>query len=493
MAVGVALATAAATATATGLTATAAVRSDTSALTGAVTAEGVEAHLDALQAIADANGGTRASGTPGYTASVDYVTGLLEGAGYQVTEQEFDYQLFVENSDPVLSGYTATEDFLTMEYSGAGDVTAPLTAVDLTLPPAATPSSTSGCEDADFTGFPAGNIALLQRGTCTFREKVDNAIAAGAVAVVIFNEGQEGRTETLAGTLDPPQVSVPVLGTSFDVGVELSTVTSPVRVAVDVSVRTETTSNVVAQTTTGRTDRVVVAGAHLDSVPEGPGINDNGSGTATILETALQMAELGITPRNQVRFAFWGAEESGLIGSEYYVSQLTKKQQQAIAVYLNLDMVGSRNYGRFIYDGDGSGFGTSGPNGSDIVEGVFEDWFASRGLATEPTAFDGRSDYLAFITAGIPAGGLFTGAEDVKTAEQAALFGGDAGVAFDPCYHQACDDRDNVSAQAIDEMSDATAHAVLTFAMTTSAVNGTGKGKGTPPGAFDFHGNRLAR
>ena len=275
----------------------------------------------------------------------------------------------------------------------------------------------------------------------------------------------------------------------------------------------------IADTTTGRADRTVVVGAHLDSVTEGPGINDNGSGSATILEVAEEMSELGIQPRNRVRFAFWGAEESGLIGSEYYVSHLTKRELKDIAVNLNFDMVGSPNYVRFVYDGDASDTDSLGSTGSGVVEDVFVDYFASQGLASKPTAFDGRSDYDAFISVGIPAGGLFTGAEDMKTAEEAETYGGAADVAYDPCYHQACDSFTpladgadpaayaaieagyppgtlvgNLNTQALDEMSDATAHGTLTFAQTTSAVTGTGKGSGTPTSsAAKYHGSLLQR
>ncbi|HEY3485178.1 MAG TPA: M20/M25/M40 family metallo-hydrolase, partial [Ilumatobacteraceae bacterium] len=230
-------------------------------------------------------------------------------------------------------------------------------------------------------------------------------------------------------------------------------------------------------TKTGRTDRVVVVGAHLDSVPEGPGINDNGSGSATTLEIALQMAASGVEPENQVRFAFWGAEEAGLVGAEHYVTNLAARELKNIALNLNFDMLGSPNYVRFVYDGDGSD-GTAGPNGSGRIERVFTDYFASQGLATEPTAFDGRSDYGPFIAAGIPAGGLFSGAEGIKTADEAAAYGGSAGDPYDPCYHQACDDIDNLSDAALDELGDAAAHAVLVFAETQSAVNGTARSAG---------------
>lgn len=429
--------------------ATAAPTRDTTALRDAVTVEGILEHDLALQAIADANGGNRAAGTQGYADSVAYVADQLTGAGYEVTIQDFSYDRFVETSasleriSPDPRVYVPTEDFITMEYSGAGDVTAAVTPVDVSVPPPAAPGSTSGCEPEDFAAFPAGNIALVQRGTCTFRVKVDNAAAAGASGVIIFNEGQEGRTDTLSGTLDPPQAAVPTVGTSFAVGEELVNLSQAgpvtVRLAVEADIVTTTSQNVIADSPRGLNGRTVVVGAHLDSVPEGPGFNDNGSGTSAILEIALQMVELGIRPRNQVRFAFWGAEESGLIGSEYYVSQLGRQQIENILVNLNFDMVGSPNYARFVYDGDGSA-STPGPEGSARVEEIFNEYFAALGLATQPTPFDGRSDYRPFIDVGIPAGGLFTGAEGVKTEEQAALFGGVAGAAFDPCYHQACDD-----------------------------------------------------
>jgi Zn-dependent M28 family amino/carboxypeptidase len=266
-----------------------------------------------------------------------------------------------------------------------------------------------------------------------------------------------------------------------------------VRVATTTVTETRHTANLIADTNTGRTDRVVVVGSHLDSVPEGPGINDNGSGSSSDLEVALRMAELGIEPRNQVRFAFWGAEESGLIGSQFYVDSLSARELKNIAVNLNFDMVGSPNFVRFVYDGDGSAFGI-GDTGSGVVESVFNDYFASQSLPTEPTEFDGRSDYDAFQSVGIPAGGLFTGAEGIKTAAQAAIYGGTAGIAYDPCY-QACDTINNLSNTALDQMSDATAHGTLMFAQTTSAVQGTDKGtdKGKAKGHGQYQGSSLRR
>jgi Zn-dependent M28 family amino/carboxypeptidase len=225
-------------------------------------------------------------------------------------------------------------------------------------------------------------------------------------------------------------------------------------------------TNILADSPGGDPDKVVVVGAHLDSVVTGEGINDNGSGTATILEIAKQIKALKIKPRQKLRFAFWGAEENGLIGSEHYVDTLPDTELSKIYANLNFDMVGSPNYVRFVYDGDGSATGTSGPPGSAEIEGIFTSYFAGRNLATDPTAFDGRSDYGPFIAVGIPAGGLFSGAEGIKTAEQAAVYGGTAGVAYDPCYHAECDDINNLNVKALAELGDGAAHAVLTLAMT---------------------------
>ena len=370
-----------------------------------------------------------------------------------------------------------------MEYSGSGDVTAIAEGVDLILPPAPdADTSTIGCEAADFAGFTSGNIAVIQRGTCSFALKAQNAEAAGAVGAIIFNEGQPGRTAAFLGTLGGPGATVPVVGAAFDVGEELAAGGVTVRMFVNATSENRNTTNVIAETPGGRDDRVVVVGAHLDSVPEGPGINDNGSGSAAILEVALKMAELRIEPRNKVRFAWWGAEESGLLGAQFYVDNLSKRDIKNIALNLNFDMIGSPNFVRFVYDGDGSATPLAGPNGSKNIEQVFLNYFDELAddepLPTEPTAFDGRSDYGPFIAVGIPAGGLFTGADGIKTEAEAAIYSGTAGDQYDPCYHLACDTFNNVSEEVLDQNSDAVAHAVLTFAMTTSSVNGTDKGKG---------------
>jgi aminopeptidase S len=231
--------------------------------------------------------------------------------------------------------------------------------------------------------------------------------------------------------------------------------------------------NLIADWPGGDTGSVVMLGAHLDSVSSGAGINDNGSGSAAVLETALAVARAGYQPDKHLRFAWWGAEELGLVGSKHYVNNLSSTDRSRIDGYLNFDMVGSPNAGYFVYDDD------------PAIEKVFKDWFASKGVPTEiETEGDGRSDHASFKNAGIPVGGLFTGAGRIKTSAQAQKWGGTAGQAFDRCYHSSCDTTSNINDTALDRNSDAAAHAVWTLS----------SGATTPPpggGTFENTGDHA--
>jgi len=453
-----------------------------------VTLEGVREHQAQFQKIAENNDdpfypGTRAAGTRGYADSVSYVAGLLEAAGYHVTLDEFEFEFIfpaiLHQLTPVDAEY-ATGAFT---GSGNGDVTGNVIPVDINLVPPR--DSTSGCELSDFEGLDfsgPNDIALIQRGTCTFADKAVNAESVGAEAVVIFNQGNDPtREDLIIGTLEPAVVNIPVVGASFADGVALAQEGSTARVRVDPT-ETRTDVNVIAELPGKNADNVVMAGAHLDGVTAGPGINDNGSGSAALLETALMMANL--KPENTLRFAWWGAEELGLIGSTAYVEGLSQAELDRIALYLNYDMVGSPNYIFMVYDADESTFPApvTVPPGSTAIEDLYESYFTWIGEPYDDAEFSGRSDYQAFIEAGIPSGGLFTGAEGRKTAQQQMIWGGTVDAQFDPCYHAACDTIDNVDLHALEVNSDLIAFAMLTFAYSTEAVNGVpGKRVPGPP------------
>ncbi|MGR0320001.1 M28 family metallopeptidase [Agromyces sp. ZXT2-3] len=440
-----------------------------------VDADGAMEHLEALQAIADDNDDNRAAGTSGYEASVDYVVEVLEAAGWDVSIDEFPYTYVGPSTLTQLTPVSAEYETGPFTGSGAGDVTAAVTPVDLQLGLGNT--STSGCEAADFAGFTAGTIALIQRGTCPFADKALNAEAAGAAGVIIFNQGNDAtdaRNDLIVGTLGGSDiVDIPVVGASYEQGVALSQAGSTANIFVPAP-ESRPQKNVIAEKTGVNDDNVVMAGAHLDSVQAGPGINDNGSGSASLLELAENLSKL--EPQNTIRLAWWGAEESGLIGSEEYVAELSQEEQDRIALYLNFDMVASPNYIFMVYDGDESGWlapaGVPIPDGSIEIEKLFESYYTSVGEPYDDAQFSGRSDYDAFIRVGIPAGGLFTGAEVVKTEEQAAIWGGVAGESYDQCYHQACDTIDNVNEHALDVNVDAIALAVLAYSYSTESVNG---------------------
>jgi len=469
----------------------------TSKIMRCVQVENVREHQKAFQKAADENGGNRAAGTPGYDQSAEYVYRELEEAGYSPVRQFFDFSFFqllgpssFEQASPNPTSYVDQTDYDVMTFSGSGDTgTVDITPVDLSLDDR--DASTSGCEAEDFDGFPAGTIALTQRGACSFAQKAQNAEDAEAVGLIVFNQGNTpDREGLLFGTLGGPGSNIPVVGTTFAVGDALSKGATG-SLVVDALSETRTTYNVLAETRGGRDDRVIMVGGHLDSVPEGPGVQDNGTGSAAILEVAIQMRK--VNPRNKVRFAWWGAEEFGLLGSDYYITDLFFNDPETldgIALYLNFDMVGSPNYAFFVYDGDGDAFGLVGPPGSDHIEATFEKFYKKQKQKSEPTAFSGRSDYAAFIQPGveIPAGGLFTGAEGIKTPEQVAKFGGTAGEQYDPCYHIACDTFDNISMKALDINSDAIGYATITYAQAKNIFDQKPKKRSSGAGSLSGGG-----
>jgi Zn-dependent M28 family amino/carboxypeptidase len=422
------------------------------------------AHLRAFQDIAATHGGHRAAGTPGYDRSADYVADQLRAAGYEVSFEEFTFPFSQERSPPVLAVSGAAshprEALRTLQHSASADVTAPLQAVDLGLDEDSLPPSTSACEREDFAGFVKGRIALVRRGTCPFQVKVEHAVAAGAVGVVIMNEGRDGQTGTFGGRLAGP-APVPVLGTTTEVGRALARAAeapegAALRLAVDIESGTRTTRNVIAAPPGLAPGEIVAVGAHLDSVPEGPGINDNASGSAAVLEAALRLAG-EVRP---IRFAFWGAEERGLLGSRHHVSGLDEAARRRSALYVNLDMVGSPHPVRILR----SRIETAPGLATDIRQGLAT-FFRERGLPAEEHMSGndrrgGGSDDASFAREGIPTVMLYTGAGEAKSEAQAEQFGGAAGQPFDPCYHKTCDTLDNIDPAVLRQMADALVHAL---------------------------------
>jgi Zn-dependent M28 family amino/carboxypeptidase len=442
-------------------------------LSDSITAEAIAAHLLALDAIATEHGGNRAAGTPGFEASAAYVEAQLQEAGYVTTRWPFSFDRYVQFNPASLAVvsnqpevFTEDQDFVVPNWAPSGNVAAPIEAVDLQLGPGNL--STSGCEPEDFASFTPGNIALLQRGECTFVVKIQNAADAGAVGVLIFNQGDtEARMGLFGGSLGSQnQLEIPVLFTTYPLGVELADAAAlePVNVelSVDAGVVATETFNVLAETATGDPEHVVMLGAHLDSVPAGPGVNDNGSGTATVLEVAKQFA--ACSPNHKVRFAWWGAEEWGLHGSNQYVAALSDDELAQLALYLNFDMLASPNFVRFVHSGSG------GPEGSTLLYDAFLEWFDAQDLSIAPAGFAGNSDYHAFVQAGVPSGGLATGAGSSKSETQARTFGGTAGEAYDACYHQACDDQLNFSMEALGQNGQATGHVLQKWATDLGAL-----------------------
>ncbi|MFE5240628.1 MULTISPECIES: M20/M25/M40 family metallo-hydrolase [unclassified Streptomyces] len=428
-------------------------------------------HLERFQAIADSAEGHRAAGSLGHDASAAYVHQLLKKAGYRVAYQSFAF-VYTETLAEKLAVVSPTPrdvDIRAMTYTPStpeGGITAALTAVPT--------DDTTGCEAADYAAADfTGRIALIKRGGCSFAEKQAAAGAAGAVGAVIYNN-TEG---VLSGTLGGADAGkIPTGGLTQDEGKKLVADLAGGEVKVSFEIRElqeeRTTRNVVAETRGGNASKTVMLGAHLDSVTDGPGINDNASGSAGLLEVALELAKSHRTPANKVRFAWWSAEENGLLGSEAYVTKLSEAQRENIALYLNFDMIASPNGVQFVFDGDNSdGVGEGpGPEGSAQLENDINAFLDSRSQPHSGADFTGRSDYGPFIEVGIPSGGTDTGAEGIKTAAEAKTYGGTAGVAYDPCYHAACDDLDNVDMAHFDTNIDVIANAVGTYAYDLSSL-----------------------
>jgi hypothetical protein len=441
---------------------------------------GMMKHLQAFEAAADANGGARAVQN-GYNASAEYIVESLAKLGdfYEVTKQHFTAPIYYELAAPTLKihgmepaldlnrceqvtgwqHYYVGCDYAGVRYGGSGknDVTADIEFVS-------DPCTTEG-----WSTFTAGNIALVEASSaCDYYSRGMNAEDAGAGALIFMSTAG---LNTLPGsrvydsaTWPHKLVTMPCIGVTHGIGNLLKQSSTKATVTTNTKVEVEYTYNVIAESKIGDPNKAVMMGSHLDSVPEGPGLNDNGSGSASTLEIALEWAakqqrmtrsKAGRAAQRgqpKVRFGWWGAEEIGLIGSRYYVDQLVAEPAELakLACYLNYDMEAGPNYVRMVHDASTAPVAST-IAGSTILQDLFEDAWKESGLSYALTGMSGGSDFLPFNLAGIPTGGLATGASGKKTTNEREKHGGLALTQLDPCYHAPCDTIENVDQTCLKE------------------------------------------
>lgn len=437
-----------------------------------VTADRLVTHLRTLQNVANANRGNRADGTPGYDASVDYVAKTLRDRGFNVSTPQFDRLYNISPGKPALTvagrTYQVDQASLLVRTPPGG----------LTGPPVH-PARPSGCAVGDYpAAVPKGAIAVVDDSGCSVVDKQNSALAKGAAALVVLSAP--------SGQGPPPglfvpgyfkQLTVPVAVVGASGASALERETAPVRLVLDAENVKISSRNVLAQTETGSPHETIVVGAHLDGPRDGPGINDNASGVAAVLETALQLGPLAPV-NNAVRFVFWGADEDGLNGVTDYVFGMDANQLNDIAMYLDFNLLGSPNAGYFTDDGDQSGPPVPGiafgdvPEGSAGIERTLGGYLNLAGKRPADMPLGTKTDYHPFMIAGVPVGGMTTGASQQKTTVQARLWGGQAGVPFDPNYQGPRDTVDAVNREALAIMGSGVAFAVGTYAESIGGVNG---------------------
>ncbi|KAI2780652.1 Zn-dependent exopeptidase [Daldinia loculata] len=398
---------------------------------------------------------TRVIGSEGHGATLEYIysaLGKLDGY-YTLSKQPFPAVMGNVYESRLVIGYDVPKSAFPMSLTPPTTNKQPVHG-DLIF------VENEGCDASDYPSNVTGNIAFVLRGECSFGAKSELAGKAGAVAAIVYNYA----SGPLSGTLGSPTPDhVATFGLS---GEDASPILEKLKKGevidsiayIDSEVKKIETTNIIAQTVEGDPNNCVMLGGHSDSVAEGPGINDDGSGSLTLLEVATQLTNFSVN--NCVRFAWWAGEEEGLLGSDYYVEVLPKEENLKIRLFMDYDMMGSPNFAYQVYNATNA----ANPEGSEQLRDLYVDWYDAQGLNHTFIPFDGRSDYDAFIRNGIPGGGIATGAEGHKTKEEEAMFGGKAGDWYDPCYHQLCDDVGNVNSTAWLVNTKLVAHSVATFA-----------------------------
>lgn len=448
-------------------------------LADAVTAEALTSQLTEIERLTVDADGNRGPGSAGYLATAEWIESELSATGfYEVYRQDFTIQMDHPGRSKLTDEAGEVINQRPLKFS-AGTPAEGLTGLVVS------PASGTGCQASDWDARVTDQIAFAERGGCSFNELNAAAAEAGAAMVIVSNNDSGGVYGTL-GAVRPDDI--PMTGITRQAGDDLRERigAGEVRLTFTFDQRLEEfqTFNLFAETTGGRSDNVVMAGAHLDGVPEGPGVNDNGSGAAALLEVALRLAD-GDQPANKVRFAWWSGEELGLLGAQHWLNSLVETDPQQISslvTYLNVDMVASPNYVIGVYDGDGSTYpGEDLPANSDLVEAQFTGYFDTIGQPWTDAEMDGGSDHAVFMESGVPIGGLFTGADGSKTEDEVTQFGGERGRPYDSNYHQPSDLLENADLTALAINGKAIAYAVGALAADSAPINGDQPGnQGTP-------------
>jgi hypothetical protein len=420
-------------------------------------------HLNGLQIAANESSSDSRSVMTGYKLSADYIKSTLAAnAKCKVSEQEFQTAIATELEPPILTIVAPVHvdlqiyvDYRGMRYGGNStvNITKPVCVI-----------RNVGCNADDFNNTEDQCVALIRTSSqCSLIQQAMNAQEANCSAIIFYNPSVSSTTLPSARVRGAgwfpgdPLVQIPVLSCSYSIGNLLTALVSPVvELYANTSIVITSTFNIFCETE-GDNNTVIVAGAHLDSVPEGPGLNDNGSGSSSLLEIVLQWYARGLTPVNKIIFAWWGSEEVGLIGSRHYVNSLSDTSFRAIAMNLNFDMLASPNYVLGIHDGSTA---VLKQNESLVITSMFIEYFDSMQLPYSLAELRSGSDFVPFIEAGIPAGGLVAGASSIKTDEERTIFGGFANTQKDPCYHLPCDTIENINQQCLGYMASAAAYVI---------------------------------
>ncbi len=439
---------------------------DARSVRAAITEDGLRAGLAMLADVTDASSGYRSVGSPGYAAAAEAVATALRASGWAVSDDTFTAPTFADDGGSSLEAGEqrfGDDDIRPLIFAPAGDVTGPVVAIDWL--PGTTARDGKGCRTADYGDLPEGAVVLVRPGPCYRRDQVLAAQAAGAAAFVAGYGAAPSGAAPRATLVDPGGLTIPAIGATGRAADALASVAEAGGVArVSTTGRTveASTRSIIAELPGSEPSSVVLLGAHLDSVLDGPGINDDGSGVAALL--AIARALQGTRPRATIRLAFWSGEELGLLGSSHYVAGLTGDGRAGIVAYLNADMIGSTNGYAGVYHE------TDAPPGSAELEGLLQAAVERAGGVPVDVTLGASSDHVAFGQADIPIGGLFSGANEAVTPPQATSSGATAGQPADACYHQACDGLENVDLGLARQLTTALADVAVRLANSPELV-----------------------